>query len=105
VPSGRRPTHSHPSPKARSSPSALPREGAVFSFTSQIVIPHSTLINRHSKNSPHPDHFASDLLKEVSATFKERLCHDLRKRITLPPGGSRGTSGEGEHVTARKFDV
>ena len=39
------------------------------------------------------------------AAFKERLCHDLRKRITLPPGGSRGTSGEGEHVTARKFDV
>jgi hypothetical protein len=45
------------------------------------------------------------LPREGRAAFKERLCHDLRKRITLSPGGSRGTSGEGEHVTARKFDV
>jgi hypothetical protein len=39
------------------------------------------------------------------AAFKDWLFHDLRRRITLPAGGSRGTSGEGEHVTAQKFDV
>jgi hypothetical protein len=35
------------------------------------------------------------------AAFKDWLCHDLRRRITLPQGGSRGTSGEGEIHRAR----
>jgi hypothetical protein len=39
------------------------------------------------------------------AALIDWLCHDLRRRIILPPGGSRGTSGEVEQVTARKFDV
>ena len=46
MPSGLRPTGCHPSPKARSSPSTLPREGA-FSHS----LRKSSFLNCHSKNS------------------------------------------------------
>jgi hypothetical protein len=51
-----------------------------------------------------PGRCASDLPVEVVQLLKIGYA-TIYEHASPPAGGSRGTSGEGEHVTARKFDV
>jgi hypothetical protein len=90
VPSGRRPTRCHPSPKARSSPSTLPREGAVLSFTSQMIIPHSSLDHSPFKEQPLKSRRTP---KGRFWMFVNRLRNNTIQTARPPPGNCTTSTG------------